>query len=204
MAQEKILSWTNPATAVLRNLNFGFTVAEIKTIDVTNGVAWYWNSSMPSGSFQRIDSGAITLSNGFIPLAQGGIFAAPISGFTNANPGVITATELRELGFAAGDKVSVGALADDETGTGSLNGSYTIASVNLATNGVTLVESTVGKAVYVSGGALNRVQALDVNGVLQPVPNKNVAIQGVSAGTGSVGANNASMVAIASGDNPVV
>jgi hypothetical protein len=198
MSQMKTIGWTNANPAVARNQEVGFTVSEITTVDVTNGGSWYWNSSMPSGYYLDVDAGTITTSNGFTPLAQGARFGAAITGFTNANPGVITATGLSAFGFAAGDTVEVSALADDGTGT-SLNGTYTVASVS--TTALTLVENTSAPtySVYVSGGYVSRVS--DTNG--DPIPTENVGIRGITIGTGAVGGNSAVMVATIKGENSV-
>jgi hypothetical protein len=198
MSQMKTIGWTNANPAVARNQEVGFTVSEITTVDVTNGGSWYWNSSMPSGYYLDVDAGTITTSNGFTPLAQGARFGAAITGFTNANPGVITATGLSAFGFAAGDTVEVSALADDGTGT-SLNGTYTVASVSATA--LTLVENTSAPtySVYVSGGYVSRVS--DTNG--DPIPTENVGIRGITIGTGVVGGNSAVMVATIKGENSV-
>jgi len=192
----KVWGWTNPATAVARNESVGFTVSEITTTDVTNGAQWYWNSSMTSGYYVRVDTGAVTTSNGFTPLAQSTAVGATISGFTNANPGVITVNDTATFGFAAGDTVKVSELADDGSAT-SLNGSFTIASITATT--ITLVENTSAYSVYVSGGLVTRVT--DTSGVA--IPTQNFAIKGITIGTGAVGANNAVMVAVAKGSNTV-
>jgi len=196
MSQMKVWGWTNPATAVARNESVGFTVSEITTTDVTNGAQWYWNSSMTSGYYVRVDTGAVTTSNGFTPLAQSTAVGATISGFTNANPGVITVNDTATFGFAAGDTVKVSELADDGSAT-SLNGSFTIASITATT--ITLVENTSAYSVYVSGGLVTRVT--DTSGVA--IPTQNFAIKGITIGTGAVGANNAVMVAVAKGSNTV-
>lgn len=189
MAQVKTFSWTNANPAVARNLDVGFTVAEITTVDVTNGGSWYWNSEMPNAYYLDVDAGTITTSNGFTPLAQSAIYGASISGFTTANPGVITATNITACGFAAGDTIEVSAVAESGAGT-SKNGTFTVASVTGTT--ITLVESTVGYKTYVSGGYATRIS--DVNG--DPVATQNFAIRGITVGTGPVGANSASMVAV--------
>lgn len=200
MAQMKVWSWTNPASAVARNEEVGFTVGEITISDLTNGAQWYWNSSMATASYILVSSGAVTLTNGFTALSQSARFGPSMSGFTNANPGVITADDVTTFGFAAGDTIKVAELADDQTGTLSLNNNFTVASVTATT--ITLVEDTsvTGYSVYVSGGVVTRVS--DTNSV--PIVIENLAIQGVLLGTGVVGANNASMVAVARGENVVV
>jgi hypothetical protein len=196
MSQVKVFSWTNPSPAVARNLDVGFTVSQITVVDQTNGGSWYWNSSMSSGYVLDVDSGAITTSNGVTPLAQGGLVGAAISAFTNANPGVITASNVAQVGIVAGDTINVVALADDASGT-TLNGQYTVASVTATT--ITTGTNTTSYSVYSSGGAAVRVS--DTNGTA--VASQNYAIQGVTLGTSAVGASSAVMTAVVIGDQPV-
>ncbi len=198
MAQIKTFSWTNPASAVARNLDVGFEVAEVTTINVTSGGSFQWMDTMPDGYYLDVDAGTITTSNGFTPLSQSAIYGASISAFTNANPGVITASNIAQVGIVAGDTIKVAAVADDGSGT-SLNGSFTVASVT-ATD-ITLVENTSAPtySVYVSGGKATRVS--DTNG--DPIATENYAIQGVTLGTGVVGGNNDVMVAVVRGSNSV-
>lgn len=191
MAQVQTFSWTNPATAVARNLDCGFVVAEVTTVDVTNGGSWYWNSAMTSGYVLDVDSGAIATSNGFTPLAQSSAFGATVSGFTSANPGVITVNDVSTFGFAAGDTIKVTDIAESGAGT-SKNGSFTIASVSAAANTITLTQNTTSYKTYVSGGYVTRVS--DTNGVA--IPTQNFAVRGITVGTTPVGANNAVMVAV--------
>lgn len=200
MSQVKVWGWTNPASAVARNESIGFTVSEITVTNVTDGVQYYWNSSMTSAYYVTVSSGAVTTSNGFTPLAQSTAVGATISGFTNANPGVITVNDTATFGFAAGDTVKVSELADDLTGTLSLNNNFTVASVTATT--ITLVEDTsvTGYSVYVSGGMVTRVS--DTNGTA--VAEENLAMGGITLGTGVVGGNNDVMVAVAHGENVVV
>ena len=197
MSQMKVVSWTNAATALARAQDVGFTVAEITTVDTTNGGSWYWNSSMAAASYLDVDSGAITTTNGFTALDQGAVFGAAISGFTNANPGVITASYIGTVGIVAGDTITVAGLADDGTAT-SLNGSYRVASVTGTT--ITTGTNTSAYSVYVSGGTAYRVS--DSNG--DAVATQNVGILGITIGTGPVGANSAAMVAVIKGANSVV
>ena len=200
MTQMKVWGWTNPATAVVRNESIGFTVGEITVTDVTNGAQWYWNSSMASGYYVTVSSGAVTTSNGFTPLEQSTAVGATISGFTNANPGVITVNDTATFGYATGDTIKVCEVADDLTGTASLNNTFTVASVTATT--ITLVENTsvTGYSVYVSGGKVIRVS--DTDGVAIPI--ENHAIGGITLGTGVMGGNAATMVAVAHGENVVV
>lgn len=200
MVQMKVWGWTNPATAVVRNESVGFTVSEIRVTDVTNSKQYYWNSSMTNGYYQTVDTGTVTTSNGFTPLAQSTAVGATISGFTNANPGVITVNDTATFGFAAGDTIKVSAVADDGTGTNSLNNTFTVASVTATT--ITLVENTsvTGYSVYVSGGYVTRVS--DTDGT--PIAQQNYAIRGITLGTGVMGGNNAVMTAVAFGENTVL
>lgn len=200
MSQMKVWGWTNPATAVVIHKSIGFTVGEITVTDVTNGAQWYWNSSMPTASYVLVSSGAVTATNGFTPLAQSTAIGATISGFTNANPGVLSVNDTATFGFAAGDTIKVCEVADDLTGDASLNNTFTVASVT--TTSITLVEDTsvTDYSVYVSGGKVIRVS--DTDGTAIPV--ENHAIGGITLGTGVMGGNNAVMVAVAHGENCVI
>lgn len=199
MAQIKRFSWTNPNPAVARDLNVGFTVAKIITIDVTNGGSWMWINGMGSGYSLDVDAGTIATSNGFTPLAESANYGASISGFTNASPGVITVDDTGPAGFAVGDTIKVSSLADDGSAANSLNGTFTIASLTATT--ITLNEATnSGYSAYVSGGYVTRVS--DVNG--DPVPTENFARRGITVGTTPVGAASAAMVAIVEGEESVV
>lgn len=199
MAQIKSFTYTNPASAVARNIDLGFTVSEILTIDTTNGGSWKWVVGMAAASYLDVDAGTITLTNGFTPLSQSSAYGAIISGFTNANPGVLTVNDTATFGFANGDTIRVEGVADDGADAAlGLNGNFTIASFTATT--ITLVEDTTLDNVYVSDGVVTRVS--DTNGIA--IPTENFAISGMTLGTGVVGANNAVMVGIAKGENPVV
>lgn len=197
MSQIKNFKWTNQAGAVAVNLSAGFEAAEIETTDTTNGGQWYWNDQMVSATAIRRDTGAVVVANGFTPLAQHSVFGAEISAFTNANPGVITASYIAQCGIVSGDTIKVTGLADDLSAT-TLNGQYVVASVTATT--ITLTTTTVGLSVYVSGGYVTRV--LDAAG--KPVPTQNFSIEGVTVGTSVVGAGNAVMTAVVKGKNCVV
>ena len=197
MAQIKTFSWTNPAAAVARDLNVGFVVAEITTVDTTNGGSWYWNSEMADAAVLDVDSGAFATSNGFTPLSQGAIYGSAISAFTNANPGVITVADTAAAGFAAGDTIKVAGVAESGAGTSLNRSTFTIASVTATT--ITLDQNTTSDAVYVSGGFVTRVS--DSAG--DAIPIENVGVRGITVGTTPVGANNAAMVAIVKGAESV-
>ncbi len=199
MAQIKTFAWTNANPALARNIDVGFTVTRITTVDITNGGSWQWTTGMVAGSYLDVDSGAITGTNGFTALAQSSAYGATISGFTNANPGVLTVNDTATFGFAAGDTVKVTEIADDGTDAAlGLNDNFTIASVTATT--ITLVENTTADNAYVSGGVVTRVS--DTAG--DAIPTENFAIRGETIGTGVVGAASASVVAIVEGENSVV
>lgn len=200
MAQIRTFTWTNPAAAVAYNINAGFTVAEITTVDTTNGGSWYWNDQMADASSLDVDSGTYSGSNGFTPLSQSSAFGATISGFTNASPGVLTVNDTATFGFAAGDTIQVSDVADDGTGDASLNGTFTIASITATTITTATDTSVTGYSVYVSGGVVTRVS--DTNG--DAIPTENFAIRGITVGTTPVGANDAVMTAVVKGKEDVV
>lgn len=197
MTQDKQFTWTNPNPAVARNLDVGFAPNEVTIVDLTNGGSFYWNSSFTDGTVLDVDAGTIAGANGVTPLSQSASFGPAISGFTNANPGVITASGVSTFGVAAGDTIKVVGVADDGTAT-SLNGTYTVASVTATT--IVTATNTAAYSVYVSGGYVVRVS--DTSGT--PIPTENLAIEGLTLGTSAVGANAASMVAIVKSDNCVV
>lgn len=200
MAQIKRFAWTNPSTAVARNLDLGFTAAKIEIYNLSTAAALAWTADMADASIFNVGVPAYTTTNGVTPLSQNSAYGATISAFTNANPGVITVNDTATFGFAAGDTIKVAELADDGTGTASLNNTFTIASVTSTT--ITLVEDTsvTGYSVYVSGGVVTRVS--DTNG--DPVALQNFAIRGLTLGTSAVGGNSESMVAICYGEESVV
>lgn len=198
MAQVKRFSWTNPATAVAKNLNTGFTVAKVEIWDLTTPNRFEWTSDMADASYFTLGTLAYTTSNGVTPLAQNAAYGATISGFTNAASGVITVNDTTTFGFAAGDTIKVAGLADDGSASDGLNGQFTVASVTSTT--ITLNENTTAYSVYVSGGYVTRVS--DTNG--DAVAQQNYAIRGLTLGTGCVGANAADMVAICYSDESVV
>jgi hypothetical protein len=155
---------------------------------------------MADASYFTVTSGAYTSSNGFTPISQNTAVGATISAFTNANPGVLTVDDTATFGFAVGDTIQVSEVADDLTGTNSLNGTFTIASLTATTITTATNTSVTGYSVYVSGGVVTRVS--DTNGT--PIALQNQAIQGLTFGTGVVGANSDVVTYVAFGSNPVV
>jgi len=197
MAQIRSFSWTNPAAAVAKNLDVGFEVAEVTSINITDGGSFYWMDEMDDASYLDVDAGTITTSNGFTPYTDSANYGATISGITNANPGVITCTDTSLSGFAVGDTIKVTGIADDQSTAYDLNGSYVIASLTATT--ITTATDTSAYSVYVSGGRVTRVS--DAAG--DPVVVQNVAQRGITLGTGVVGGNNKVMVAIVKGKESV-
>lgn len=199
MAQMKLVSWTNPTPAVVRNESVGFLVTEALVTNLTDGVQYYWNSAFTDGYYLTVSTGAITTSNGFTPIAQDALFGAPITDVSNAASAVITASYLAQFDFAVGDNVKIVDVADDLTGTTLNLTSATVSAVDATTVTVSTNTSS-GFSTYVSGGFLVRVA--DSDGI--PVPIRNRAIRGLTLGTGVVGTDGDSMVAVFRGENSVV
>jgi hypothetical protein len=197
MAQVKTFTWTNAASAVARDQDVGFVVAEATTVDTTNGGSWYWNSQMADAAVLDVDSGTFTTTNGFTPLSQSANYGATMSAMTNANPGVITCTNTAAAGFAAGDTIKVARVAESGAGTSLNRATFTIASLTATT--ITLDQNTTSDAVYVSGGVVSRVS--DSAGT--PIAQENFAIRGLTVGTTPVGANNAVMVMVCKSEESV-
>jgi len=197
MAQVKRVAWTNPATAVARNIDVGFEVAKIEIFNLSTAAALAWTADMADASIFNVGVPAYTTTNGVTPLAQSTRVGAAISGITNASPGVLTVDDTAAFGFAVGDTIKVAGVADDGSST-SLNAEYTIASLTATT--ITTATNTTAYSVYVSGGSVSRVS--DTNGVA--IAQENVAIRGVTLGTSAVGGNSESMVAVCYGEEPVV
>jgi len=198
MAQVKTVSWTNANPALARNQSVGFSVAQVTTVDVTNGGSYMWVYGMPNGYYITLSSGAVTTSNGWTPLAQSSLFGAPITAVTLAADTIFTCSYLDQFSFAVGDTVKATEIADDLTGT-TINANYTVNAVTSTT--VTCSESTAsGFSAWVSGGFLSQVK--NISNV--PYATVNVAIQGGTLGTGIVGAASASVVGIFVGSNNVV
>ncbi len=200
MAQIRTFQFTNPATAVVVNLDVGFTVSEIKTIDPTGGTGgtFEWVVGMADASYIDGTTGLTVTTNGFTPLSQSSAYGATMSGFTNANPGVITCSDTAIFGFAAGDTVRVEGLSDDGADAAlGLNGNYTVASLTATT--ITLDQNTTSDNVYVSDGVVTRVS--DTAGL--PIPTENFAIRGMTIGLDAVGEDAAVITVIVMGENPV-
>ena len=198
MAQIKTFTLNNASSAVARVLDVGFTVASITTVDTTNGGSWFWTSDMADAAVLDVDSGSFTTTNGFTPLSESANYGAAISALTAANPGVMTVDDSGPAGFAIGDTIVTGAIAESGTGASLNRRTFTIAS--LTATALTLDQNTTSDAVYVSGGFVTRLS--DTNG--DAIARENFARQGITVGTTPVGANSAVMVAIVQGVGSVV
>lgn len=198
-----------PARIELMNLT------QIQTPTATHGWKALWQQGMVAGSailttYQTADAvigdvttytgtGGITLLN---PLgSESGQYGAVVSGFTNANTGVITVDSTYNAGITAGCIIRVSLVADNQAGTQDLVGDYYVSSVTATT--VTLGTApagtwpyplsnpnTTGYSAYVSGGVVTVLQ-----NAMATVPNPphniysnvpswyNEAIQGFTIGT---------------------
>lgn len=194
--QLKTLTYTNPASAVAKNLDLGFVPSVIWINNKTDGGQYYWDENLGDGYVMDVDAGSIASSNGVTPLDQDAGFSSAVSGFTNANPGVISVAD-GSL-FAAGDVVVVTGLADDQSASNSLNGEFTVASVS--GNSLTTGTNTSAYSVYVSGGRCFKKQDSSGN----HYPFDNAAVKGVQLGTSAVGGNDDVMTVVAFGPDPVL
>lgn len=201
MAQMKLVSWTNATPVAVRNQSVGFLVTEALVTNLTDGGQYYWNSAFTDGYYLTVSTGTITTSNGFTPIAQDALFGAPVTTVSNAASAVITASYLAQFDFAVGDTVKLTDVADDSASDGdtTLNFNGVVTAVDATTVTVN-VNTSSGYATYVSGGFLVRVS--DSDGI--PVPIRNRAIRGLTLGSGVVGTDGDSMVAVFRGENSVV
>lgn len=203
MTQMKVNGYTNPAAGTTAtDISFGFTVDGITVYNQTTGDIYAWNSSMPEGSFFTVAGipPGFTATNGFTPLSESTVIGASVSGITNANPGVITVDDTSIFGFTVGDTIKVTGIADDLSGTNSLNDEYTIASLTATTITTETNTSVTGFSVYVSGGTVTRISDIDE----VPVAIENFAIVGLTFGSDVVGANSDIVTYVAHGSNSVV
>lgn len=201
MSQMKVDGFTNPSSGTAATqISFGFQVDSITVYNSTAESIRSWNSSMFDGSYFNTVTGTFTATNGFTPLSQSATYGATISGFTNASPGVITVDNTDTFGFSIGDTIEISEVADDLTGTLSINGTFTIASLTDTTITTTTDTSVTGYSVWVSGGVVTRTS--DINGI--PIATENIAIQGLTFGTDVIGVDNDVITYVAFGSNAVV
>lgn len=194
MAQMKTYSFTSAASPANVDIDVGFDVAFAELINETGqgssanpGVVKRarWSDTMANAEAALVkntdgaatDTSSFITSAGFSMITQGAIYGSAVTGFTNANPGVITVSDAAGAGFVAGDVINVVELADDGTAT-TLNGQYTIASIS--GNAITTTTNTSAYSVYVSGGNAYRVE--NVSG--QPIAIVNRGKRLFRIGTG--------------------
>ena len=171
-------------------------LTQLETPTETNGYMAEWWQGMPSGAamlslfgattFPRLDSyittGGITILNplgstvgpfGIQMGTEQAQYGANVSGFTNANPGVITVDSTYNANITAGSVIRVANLADTQVGP-TLNGNYYVASVTGTTvtlgtppagfvwynaNGSVISSlNTTSSGVYISGGSVTVLQ----------------------------------------------
>lgn len=177
MAQQLFTSVVVPTPAVAFPVQVGFTPGRIELINqsavirqvATQGWKAVWSEGQVAGSAivtkfvgALSDITSYQATNGITIFNDLGFeqaqYGATISGFTNAaaNTAVITVNSTAQLNIAAGSKIRVAALADNQTGTGSLDGDYDVFAVGATT--ITVVQSTAAKAVYISGGFVTVLQ----------------------------------------------
>lgn len=200
MAQIKTHSFTVASTPVNEDIDVGFDAARVEVINETGagstanpGIVKQadWSDTMANAEARLVKNtnGAATDQMSFITSAGVSMitdtptYGTSISGFTNANPGVITVADTAAAGFAVGDTIKVAGLADNGTAANSLNGEYTIASLT-ATTITTATNTSSGYSAYVSGGYVTRVS--DANG--EAIPTENIAQRKVRIGAGCQGA----------------
>lgn len=158
---------------------------------------WQYNMASGSADIWTYNASLLplitrTASNGISLLGFGSSASAEygpvISGFTNANPGVISVNDV--TGYAAGDVIRVAGLADDQAGTQSLNGVYTVGSVSAAASTITVTANTTGYSAYISGGFVTQISNANAttpnppNSIYSNVPTVfNQAFMGIRIGT---------------------
>ncbi len=214
----------NASTSSNIYVDLGFTPGRIELINLTKmqanphvaTVGWkaFWQTGMASGTAistafgasttfydvtSNVASAGITLLN---PLgSEAGQYGAVVSGFTNANPGVLTVDSTANANIAAGCIIRVSLVADNQAGP-TLNGDYYVTSVTPTTITVgtapaglwsqTTLNSlnTTSSGVYVSGGAVTLLQTASAttpnppNTIYSNVPKwYNEAQQGFIIGT---------------------
>lgn len=192
-----IMNGTFTSDGSARILSFGSSVLYFEMHNITQyasvanpGVlkrAWY-ESNMADGTYVGVkntaaaatDESVTAAANGFTAINQGAKFGLAISGFTNANPGVITVTTNPETyGVLAGDTIVVGNLVDtyDALKT-QLIGEFTVASTTATT--IVLVEDTTNYRIYSQGGIA----------YIKGDPIDNIGVRGIELGSAVCGALN--------------
>ena len=197
MAQMTVGSFTS--TGAAKNISIGYTAGKITLYNSSAGGVYEWNSSMADASYFTLSDGSYTSSNGVTPLSQSTLVGPQITAISTGATTTVTASYLSQFSIVAGYTVNLVEVADDLTGTTLNLTSATVASVT-ATTIVLSVNTSSGYSAYVSGGWI--VPVTDANG--DPVATNNVAIEGLTLGTGVVGSNGNSITYVVLGENSVV
>lgn len=212
MSQQYFTSVVLANAAAALNVKVGFQPGRIELINLTavatptDGEGWkaVWQTGMSAGyavttayknnGGDLLDLTTLATSNGITILnpvgAEQAQYGAVVSGFTNANPGVITVNSTLAAQITAGCTIRVSAVADDQSGTLSLNGDYVVASVTGTTIVTTTNTTVTGYSVYISGGFVTLLQTAAATtpnppyNIFSNVPTwYNAAIQGFTIGT---------------------
>lgn len=204
------------STGAAFNIELGFVPDRFQITNYTKtaagsgvGYSEWINNVVASGKalISTYTGGApvVTLlaSNGFTPLSAGGSWAAEqatITGITNANPGVVTATA---HGFSTGDTITISGVV----GMIQVNTQRYIVS-KVDANSFKLYDlfgnpvDTTAFGTYVSGGIANRISTPAIAPVLNATTGQvitpglppgdfyDTGLYGITCGTGVVGASN--------------
>lgn len=196
MAQTKEIRWQNGATPVALPVEIGFKPCKVTVVDETNGSVYRWFDGMPQQSF--LNGSNISTNNGFRWVGDEFLGALPITGIYQAISGTyFTVTELDWFNLVAGVKVKVTGVVGNRnpnSPNNSLNGIFTVASINLATGYVYTVEQLNSPNPYQSyAGGGKMVPFAYGDGSAFPVVE---GLYGCILGTGMVGAANSEMCAL--------
>lgn len=194
MAQVKTYTFTSAASLAAVDINIGFDVASVSLINETAqgstanpGVVKkaLWNDTMAAAEAAIVkntagaatDESSFITSNGFSMISDSATYGSAISGYTNANPAVITVGDAVGAGFVVGDTIQVTDMAYSGAGTNP-NQAYVIASIS--GNAITTTEDSSAYGVRVSGGNLFRV----TNAAGTPIAVVNRGQRKLRVGTG--------------------
>lgn len=197
MAQTKEIRWTNGATAVPLPVEIGFKPCKVTVVDETEGNVYTWFDGMPQQSYI---SGGSTLntSQGFRWVGDEFLGDMPVTGIYQATTGsYFVVNELAWFPLVAGVKVKVtGVLGTSypNSPNKSLNGIFTVSSINVGSGYVYTVEQFNSPNPYQSYSAGGRMIPLTyADGSTFPVVE---GVYGCILGTGMVGAANSQMCAL--------
>lgn len=133
-------NWSALETALGTDLNCGLYRASNAA---QQAKMWFYRDTAPTGW------AIITTIKDALIAVKADTTTYTITGFSNADPGVIT-LDTSSHGFAVGMKITTAGITEGGSGT-SLNGSFTITAVNSAQLSVD-VDTSSGYHTYTSGG----------------------------------------------------